>query len=698
VPKLAGESAVYGSNWRPLTCRLNIGYQIDVSKPCDRVNALCGISGFVSTTETADRREQVVSRMLSELNHRGPDARGLISRGEATFAVDRLAIVDRADAQQPMVLRNGSHEAMIAYNGEVYNFQALRSRYQELGFKLKTVSDTETVLAAHLSEGIQAVHQLDGMFAYAIWHSSEYELVLVRDRLGIKPLFYVDLGDGLLFASEPKALFCHPAISRSPNFAAVLEYFLHGATFASGYTTSDRSFFEKVKALPPGHFLRWRAHDGARTQRYWSPVDELGPLRQNEQDARDEIRETMTDGVHSMLMGEVPIGTALSGGIDSSWITQITARSMPQPLVSACITYSADADDPDARHAQILSDQLNHERSGSHILHYTYLSHDNYLDGLDEMVKAFDEPHWELRQLAMFENYRRLSRAGRTVVLTGEGADELFFGYYQKFPGFRSPISGPSDFANLWRQRLPGVRNLLAPAFASGLMSDGLANDLIDISVSSYLAPAWQASGDRLRALQIWYLHTFLPWLLMDNDRCSMAHSIEGRFPFLSRQMVRLGLQLPPSWNIGSDEVMREKLLLRRAAATSLPEQIWRDREKSPLPVPHQNSYHARIANRLAHEVETAHSSIWEILDRQEILKRIEGFNVHMKSLHRKSGELLTAYIPLTDKPRVRTAELFAILTFLRWYHLRVIEPRKDSPCQKHHEPQPKPLPSLIIG
>ncbi|MFY9621488.1 MAG: asparagine synthase (glutamine-hydrolyzing) [Pyrinomonadaceae bacterium] len=679
--------------------QLQACFRISIEKHLEGVHPLCGIAGFVSTNEPADVREQIVSQMLLELGHRGPDARALFSSGEATFGVDRLAIVDRADAQQPMVLRNGSREAMIAYNGEVYNFQPLRSRYQALGFKMRTVSDTETVLAAHLAEGVQALEHLDGMFAYGIWHNPERELLLARDRMGIKPLFYVELGDGLLFASEPKAFFCHPAVARRPNLNAVLEYFLHGAAFASGYTTGDRSFFEGIKALPPGHFLRWSAHGGVRTQRYWSPVDELGPLRPNEQAAQEEIKETLTDSVQSMLMGEVPIGSALSGGIDSSWITQIASQAMPQPLVSACITYSANADDPDARHAQLVSSRLNDEQRGCHVLHYTHLSQDNYLDGLDEMVKAFDEPHWELRQLAMFENYRTLAKARRTVVLTGEGADELFFGYYQKFPGFRSNISSPADFADLWRQRLPGVRSLLAPAFASGLMSNGMANDLVDSAVDEYFARAWELTGDRLRTVQVWYLHTFLPWLLMDNDRCSMAHSIEGRFPFLSRKMVSLGLQLPPSWNIGSNGVMREKVLLRRAAATSLPEQIWRDRVKSPLPVPLQKSYHAQIANRLGHEVENAHSSLWEILDREYILKRIENFNVRMSSADDQSGDLLTAYIPLTDEPQVRTAELFAILTFLRWYQMLIVEPRKDSACRKpDHETQAKVFPSQITG
>lgn len=643
---------------------------------------LCGIAGFISYSESAHDREEVVFRMLLKLQHRGPDAQALTSIGNATLGVDRLAIVDRADAQQPMFLKHGLRQGVIAYNGEVYNFQQLRGRY-ESGVKLNTVSDTEVVLAAHLADGLNAIERLDGMFAYAIWHEPEEELVLVRDRLGIKPLFYVELKDGFIFASEPKALFCHPSISRQPNPTAILEYFLNGAAFASGYTTQDRSFFEGIKALPPGHFLKWSSKRGIQIQRYWSPVDELYTIRTNEREAQDEIADTVVQSVQAMLMGEVPIGSALSGGIDSSWITVATARAMKEPLVSACITYSANADDPDARHATILSRKLNKERPGSHALQFTHLSLDNYLAALDPMIEAFDEPHWELRQLAMFENYRTLARAGRTVVLTGEGADELFFGYYQKFPGFKSrSISQPADFANLWRQRIPHVQNLLSPAFASGMVSDSLANDLIDSSVAAYFAPAWAATHDRLRSVQVWYMHTFLPWLLMDNDRCSMAHSIEGRFPFLSRKMVSLGLQLQPSWNIVEDGAMKEKVLFRRAGRDYLPEEIWRDRAKSPLPVPLQSAYHAKIADRLANELDKANPTVWEILDRQAIVNRIESFNQRMRSEDRMSGEALTAYISLDEKPRVRTAELFAILTFLRWYDLLLVQPRKDSSCQ----------------
>ena len=402
-----------------------------------------------------------------------------------------------------------------------------------------------------------------------------------------------------------------------------------------------------------------------RIERYWSLLDEPSGSLSDREAAQEQVADEIHQSVQSMLMGEVPVGTALSGGLDSSLITSEAVSDSPGELESACITYREDHNDPDARHADLLSQWLNRQRSGSHHLEYTRLDEQTYLQNLDEMIAAFDEPHWEMRQLAMFENYRTLARLGQTVVLTGEGADELFFGYYQKFPGFRSPqITKPADFAAIWRQRLPLVERLLAPAFASHLLSTELANDLIDHTVGTYLSPYWQTSKDRLRAVQAWYLHTFLPWLLMVNDRCSMAHSLEGRFPFLARRVVTLAWQLPPEWNIGNSEGPKEKVLLRYAARHRLPQEIWQHRAKSPLPIPQDVAYHRAIARRLAIEVENAPPVVWEWLDRDAILQMIHNFLDRADHLGSDDGETLMAYIPLGERPVIRTVNLFAILSF----------------------------------
>lgn len=642
---------------------------------------MCGITGFIDEYTVPYEREQIVRKMVRSIAHRGPDEAAITSLGAVSFGTARLSIVDRAFGKQPMSASRGKKRGLITYNGEVYNFDELRHLLGQDGFPFQTRSDTEVVLAGHLLWGSRLVGHLDGMFAYGFWDEETKELTLVRDRFGIKPLYYCDFGDALVFASEPKSLFCHPRVGRQADLQTILEYFLHGSAFASGYSTQDHSFYEGVKALPPGHMLTWSKHN-CRIKKYWSPLDEIGAAPISKQDAQDELAAHIEGSVRSMLMGEVPVGTALSGGLDSSLLTAYAARNMDEPLVSACITYSPRYDDPDATHAALMSRHLNQDQPKCHRLDYTYLPEETYLDSLDDLVGAFDEPHWEPRQLAMFENYRTLAKAGRTVVLTGEGADELFFGYYQKFPGFRTAgMASPHDFAALWQNRVPWVRRLLRPAFSAGLLSKHTIDDLVYSSIDSYLAPYWRETGDKLRAVQCWYMHTFLPWLLMDNDRCSMHHSIEGRFPFLANKVVSMALKMPPEWNTTIAEGMQEKVMLRRAADHILPRAIWRDRNKSPLPMPLATSYHEGIAKRLASAINQAPQEVWEFLDRPTVEWMVKSFRNSMSSVGLSGGEKLTRYVPLDERYQIRTSHLFGVLTLLRWYQICILSPGKDTSC-----------------
>ncbi len=635
---------------------------------------VCGIAGFVSEGVAQREREAVVHRMLAALHHRGPDAQRVITFETATLGAARLSIVDRKLGHQPMVYEEeGQARAMMAYNGEVYNFLDLRQRLGRDGVRFRTRSDTEVVLASHVRWGESAVAHFDGMFAYAIWDPLQHRLLLVRDRLGIKPLFYVQVKGGLLFASEPKALLASGLATPSPNPLAVVEFFTHGSAFASGYVTHDRTFFQDILALPPGHLLRWDC-ERHEISRYWSPLEDLGHPPPTESCAAAALEQLLVGSVRSMLMGEVLIGTALSGGLDSSAITAVATELLDKELLSASITYREDHDDPDARHATLLSNWLNERRPGCHRLEYTHLSEATYLQDLDRLVQAFDEPHWEPRQVAMFANYRTLAQHGRTVILTGEGSDELFFGYFQKFPGFRRPASsGPADLIRHWRQRLPWVRNLLRPTFANGLPLQ-TPDDLLHAAVAMYLAPYWRATGDRLRAIQCWYLHTFLPWLLMDNDRCSMAHSLEGRFPFLANDLVAFALKLPPEWNIPREGHTGEKLLLRKTFSQRLPREIWLGRAKSPLPLPQQAAYHRVIADTLAEEIEAAPPGAWEFLSKEFVKATLSDFLAKVSTIGdtERADESLAAYLPLDAPLEVRTQQLFAILTFLRWYSLRI--------------------------
>lgn len=631
---------------------------------------MCGIAGLISSKRNQLERERIVAGMVEALAHRGPDERAVVSGGSATFGVARLSIVDRLAGRQPMAGRFGKEHGLLAYNGEIYNFLELRKQLEREGFAFGTQSDTEVLLAAHLIWGAGVVKRLDGMFAYAFWDAPRSRLLLARDRLGIKPLYWVDFGDELAFASEAKALFRYTRLSPAPDTTSVLEFFLYGSAFSFGHLTGDRSIFARVCQLAPGHLMTWDAGSGRR-EAYWSLAECLGPVLTDERAAQEELEGMITSSVRRMHMGEVPVGTSLSGGLDSSLLTAAAARESEDELVSASITYSPNFDDPDVRHAILLSNHLNRQRPGSHRLEYTYLRPETYLESVDDLVLACDEPNWETRKIGLLQNYRTLARAGPTVVLTGEGADELFFGYYHRFNAFYDQaVTGPRDFGGIWEAGADWTRALLRPALTRGVIKDDLVNDLINQSVSSYLTPYWRLTGSRLRAVQCWIIQTFLPWLLKDNDRLSMAVGLEGRFPFLSNKLVSFALRLPPGWNYALEGVSREKLLLRRAASGLLPKEIWRDRVKSPLPSPEAAPYQVRLAERLALEVEKATDEVWETLDEHLVRGMTDAFRLQVRSGSGCSSRSPITHLHLGRPVVFGVPHLFAILTFLRWHGL----------------------------
>jgi asparagine synthetase B (glutamine-hydrolysing) len=285
------------------------------------------------------------------------------------------------------------------------------------------------------------------------------------------------------------------------------------------------------------------------------------------------------------------------------------------------------------------------------------------------MIRHFDEPHWEIKQLAMFNNYRCLRAHGAKVVMTGEGADELFFGYYHRFPGFKNPaLNSADDLRRSWGERLPAVQALLAGTDLAELRG------LQDEAIARFYEPAVAAGADPDRAMQYWYLATFLHWLLLDNDRCSMAFSLEGRFPFLNREVYELALRIPPTAQIGGD-LGEEKLVLRRAFRDSLPETIWRHRKKAPLPSPSKLQFHRLIERALAKAIEEAPAEAWDIVDKGGARALFDSYSTAIAGLEQggalaTGGDDLTRYLRLDEPWSVRTSHAFGLLTFLRWWRL----------------------------
>ena len=276
---------------------------------------MCGVAGIVKLDPMETVDEARLKRMRDVLRHRGPDGEGLWIDGPVGLGHRRLSIVDVAGGHQPMPSEDG--RAWIVYNGEVYNHAELAAALRARGHRYRTRSDTETVLHLYEEEGIGCVERLRGMFAFAIWDRDRARLLLARDRLGIKPLYYTVTDHELLFASEIKAILA--AMDTRPRFnEAVLPEFL-----ANRFVAGEETFFRGISKLAPGHTLTWSLGDGLRTRRYWQLPTELDPAAPGPADAAREVRGRLEDAVRSHLMSDVPLGLFLSGGIDSTGIAAL---------------------------------------------------------------------------------------------------------------------------------------------------------------------------------------------------------------------------------------------------------------------------------------------------------------------------------------------------------------------------------------
>jgi len=629
---------------------------------------VCGIAGFARRGSLGARE---LTAMLDRIAYRGPDDRGTYC--DANFALGSvlLAIVDIGNGHQPFVRELHGETYVSVFNGEIYNYTDLRHELLNQGIPFSTDCDTEVALAAFASWGEAAVSRFDGQWALAVWAVNARRLFLSRDPFGIKPLFYHHQGDFIAFGSEPKAILALPNLPKRPDLDAAREYFLHGFAFAAGYSLNHRSFFHGVNSLPPGSYLRWAAGRPPRIVRYFDyPVADQISTDETRDVAR-ALGSAVRRSTEATMMGDAPIGVALSGGLDSSVITSLTAQMTAArgaaPLLASCIKYGPQKLNEDADHATLLARWLG-ERSPVNLV-FSVMDIDTYLADLDLMIHHFDEPHWEVKQLAMFNNYRLLKVNGAKVVLSGEGADELFFGYYHRFPGFKNPvIRSTDDFRAKWRARFPFALRLLSNTSMEKL------DELQDESIARFYQPMAARGTDPDRCMQCWYLATFLHWLMIDNDRCSMAFSLEGRFPFLTRAVYELAFRIPASAQVGTNHG-EEKLVLREAFKGDLPEQIWRLRRKAPLPSPLSLAFHQAVCDALLAEVGRGPTGVWDVLDQKGARTLSEAYSARIAALQEDrseddGGDALTRYLRLDESWSVRTPHAFGLLTFLRWWRM----------------------------
>ncbi|MFZ3216033.1 MAG: asparagine synthase (glutamine-hydrolyzing) [Candidatus Acidiferrales bacterium] len=541
---------------------------------------LCGIAGFTHKNWSPDSDR--IRRAAATLVHRGPDQQGVFQSQLCSLGATRLKIIDLEGGDQPIIAQNG--DAVIVFNGEIYNHLELRAELETLGHRFRSHSDTETILHAFLEWDTRCFSRLRGMFAIALWTESARRLVLARDRLGIKPLYLARLGQDLLFGSELKALFIHPEVERHLSLAGLDCY------LSLNYVPCPWTLVEGIEKLPPGHWLEWR--DGkVQSDCYWQLPFE-SPRNWTLDSAKEQLDSLLQQSTREHLLSDVPLGVWLSGGVDSSTILHYAAQASTSRLKTFSISFRGRSFDESAYIRQVVDHyQTEHEELD--------LTPEADLAGaIQEFAYYSDEPTADAGALPVWF-LSKMCKRSTTVALSGEGADELFGGYltYRANALAQRSRHLPSSVARLaiqaighWpvsddkisfeyklKRFLEG--SLMAPerahAFWNGTFSDAGKRSLLQTP----LPPALDAILAELRAKlnsadplapYLWFDQKYyLPGdILTKVDRISMAHSVEVRPPFLDHRIVEFAATLPASLKIRGS---RQKFILKQLMQDKLP-------------------------------------------------------------------------------------------------------------------------------
>ena len=553
---------------------------------------MCGIAGFVNgRNEPADR--DILARMTASLAHRGPDGDGLYVSGPVALGQRRLAIIDVAGGAQPMA--NEDDSVWITYNGELYDEEPLRAALEAKGHRYRTHCDTETVIHQYEEDGPEFARRLNGMFALAIWDAPRKRLVLARDRMGQKPLFYCETpSGGLVFGSEPKALLKHPDVPRSLDRAGLARYLFYE------YIPAPGSIWAGVKKLPHGHVLIWE--NGRTTlKRYWQPPP-VEPARESFALTAERFWDDLRASVARHRRSDVPIGVFLSGGVDSS---SVAAALCQVESASSVRTFSIGFEDSSFDESPFSRAVAKHLGTDHH---ERVFSAQDVLDLLPEVATWLDEPFGDASVLPT-HLLSRFARESVKVVLGGDGADELLAGYptfaaeraarlYRRLPRPARALTGAAvgrlpvnhdnmsfDFKLKQFLRGAGEPSPLAHQRWLGSFSGPEIRALlvdpppIDVEAEHLARAAEFAScGDPLTRSLLLYQDTYLPEdILTKVDRASMACGLEVRAPFLDAGLVDSMERLPPEFKLSGGVGKR---LLKAAAAPHLPESILRRSKK----------------------------------------------------------------------------------------------------------------------
>jgi asparagine synthase (glutamine-hydrolysing) len=553
--------------------------------------------------------------MAGQLSHRGPDEDGIHVDGDIGLAHTRLSIVGLADGQQPMATADGA--VVISYNGEIFNYPELRDGLIARGRHFRTGSDTEVILHLYEELGADCLSELNGDFAFALWDSRQQRLMLARDRMGVRPLFYTEHEKTLFFASEIKALLAVPGIEADIDPIALDQIFTLWAPVA------PRTAFRNICELPPGHMMLIE-RDRRTLRRWWTlEFPDHGAAGMAAAPV-EELKTLLDDATRIRLRAEVPVGSYLSGGLDSSLISAFAARAIPDRLQAFSVTFDTKEHD-ESRWQLMMAEALGVEHAA------VQCAAGDIARIFPDVVRHMERPVLRTAPAPLYMLSHLVRESGMKVVLTGEGADEIFAGYdlfreakIRRFCG-RQPNSArrPRLFQRLYPY-LPGLQQqtpeYLARFFGAGaddigdplfshrprfrstaatklFFSPDLKNTLNGYDAAADLVAQLPADFVRWHPLhQAQYLETtfLLPGYILSSqgDRVMMANSVEGRFPFLDHRVVAFASQLPPDMKLRG---LREKHILREVAKGLVPDAII-DRPKQPYRAPDSQAFAGRHA------------------------------------------------------------------------------------------------------
>jgi len=581
---------------------------------------MCGITGFIDFKRRIKEEEKVLKNMTKTLEFRGPNSEGFYVSNNVMLGHRRLIVVDPEGGIQPMKRKINGYEYVLVYNGELYNTEDLRAELVKEGYIFEGYSDTEVLLVSYIAWGIKAIEKFNGIFAFAIYDEREKRVVLARDAMGVKPLFYSNKNTTFIFGSEIKALLKHPFVEPVVDRDGLTELFALGPANLPG-----SSVYKNIKEVKPGELLVIK-EDGIFKEMYYELV--AREFNESQEEAVEHTRELLVDAIKRQLIGDVPLCTFLSGGLDSSAISAIAAEEYKKKN-KVLTTYSIEYEDnekyfksslfqptSDKYYADVMAKFIKSDHRICEI------NHKDLVEYLEESLIAKDLPGMADVDSSLYLFCKEV-KENFVIAVSGECADELFAGY----PWFTNPdMINATTFP--WSRHIKERKDILNDSYKN-LKIEELANSSYNDTLKEMPRLFGENKEDeRMREMFYLNLRWFMVNLLNRKDRMSMANSLEVRVPFADYKIVEYAFNIPNNIKLLQG---REKGLLRKSLEGILPEEIIY-RKKSPYPKTHNPIYTEMVCKKMDTILKNNNSPILELVDKKKISSIVESGGLEYKN------------------------------------------------------------------